>query len=111
RALVARPGYALVVAATLALGIGANTAIFSILHALVLRSLPVADPARLVVVLRNEQPSQQYPLFRHFQAHSTTVDVLAFRTDSWRVGIGGSADRITGALVSGSYFPVLGIGP
>jgi predicted permease len=111
RALAARPAHSLIVVATLALGIGANTAIFSILHALVLRSLPVADPARLVVVLRNDQPSQQYPLFRHFQTHSTTVDVLAFRTDAWRFGVGGRADRITGALVSGSYFSVLGIGP
>ena len=80
RSLIARPSYSLIVIATLALGIGANTAIFSILHALVLRSLPVADPARLVIVMRNDQPSQQYPLFMHFQQHSKTVDVLAFRT-------------------------------
>jgi predicted permease len=109
RALGARPGYALVVVATLALGIGANTAIFSILYALVLRSLPVADPARLVVVLRNDQPSQQYPLFKHFEAHSRTVDVLAFRTSPWRFSTGQRTDRVTGALVSGSYFRVLGI--
>ena len=70
RSLIVRPSYALIVIATLALGIGANTAIFSILHALVLRSLPVADPARLVVVLRNDQPSQQFPLFEHFKQHS-----------------------------------------
>jgi predicted permease len=111
RSLMARPSYALVVVATLALGIGANTAIFSILHALVLRSLPVTDPARLVVVLRNDNPSQQYPLFRHFQAHSKTIDVLAFRTATWRFGIGERTDRITGALVSGSYFSVLGVSP
>jgi predicted permease len=111
RSLIARPSYALIVVATLALGIGANTAIFSILHALVLRSLPVADPARLVVVLRNDNPSQQYPLFRHFQSHSKTVDVLAFRTEAWRFGVGERTDRITGALVSGSYFAVLGISP
>jgi predicted permease len=111
RSLIARPSYALVVVVTLALGIGANTAIFSILHALVLRSLPVADPGRLVVVLRNDNPSQQYPLFRHFQANSQTVDVLAFRTEAWRFGVGERADRITGAIVSGSYFSVLGIRP
>ena len=109
RSLLARPSYALIVIATLALGIGANTAVFSILHALVLRSLPVADPSRLVLVLRNAQPSQQYPLFKHFQAHSTTVDVLAFRSASWRFDAGEKTERITGALVSGSYFAVLGI--
>src|SRR5262245_25748992 len=88
RSLIARPSYSLILIATLALGIGANTAIFSILYALVLRSLPVADPARLVVVLRSGQPSQQYPLFAHFQANSKTVDVLAFRTASWRFSAG-----------------------
>ena len=111
RSLIARPSYSLIVIATLALGIGANTAIFSILHALVLRSLPVADPARLVVVMRNDQPSQQYPLFMHFQQHSKTVDVLAFRTAPWRFSAGEKDERITGALVSGSYFSVLGISP
>ena len=110
RSLILRPSYSLIVIATLALGIGANTAVFSILHALVLRSLPVADPARLVVVMRNRQPSQQYPLFVHFQQHSKTVDLLAFRTASWRFSVGGKDERITGALVSGSYFSVLGIG-
>ena len=111
RSLIARPSYSLIVIATLALGIGANTAIFSILNALVLRSLPVADPARLVVVMRNDQPSQQYPLFVHFQRHSKTVDVLAFRTAPWRFSAGENTERITGALVSGNYFSVLGISP
>jgi predicted permease len=109
RSVVARPSYSVIVIATLALGIGANTAIFSILHALVLRSLPVADPERLVLMMRNGQPSQQYPLFEHFQASSKTVDVLAFRTASWRFSTGEKTERITGALVSGSYFTVLGI--
>jgi predicted permease len=109
RSLISRPSYSLIVIATLSLGIGANTAIFSILHALVLRSLPVADPARLVVVLRNDQPSQQYPLFKHFQTNSTTVDVLAFRTTPCRFSAGEQTERITSALVSGNYFAVLGI--
>jgi predicted permease len=109
RSLIKRPAFALTVVATLALGIGANTAIFSILHALVLRSLPVAEPDRLVVLSRN-QLSMPYPLFRHFQEHSTTLDgLLAFRTGSWRFTAGGSTERITGALVSGSYFKVLGV--
>jgi putative ABC transport system permease protein len=111
RSLVKRPSYSLIVVATLALGIGANTAIFSILHALVLRSLPVEDPARLVVVLRNQGTSQQYPLFRHFQTNSRTLDLLAFRTATWRLTTGDKAERISGTLVSGSYFAVLGVKP
>ncbi len=111
RSLLARPAFALTVVATLALGVGANTAIFSLLHALVLRSLPVADPERLVVLSRS-QLSMPYPLFRHFQDRTTTLDgLLAFRTAPWRFTAGGSTERITGALVSGSYFAVLGVEP
>jgi predicted permease len=109
RSLTKRPAFALIVVTTLALGIGANTAIFSILHALVLRSLPVAEPDRLVVVSVN-QLSLPYPLFRYFQEHTTTLDgLLAFRTIPVRFTSGGSTERITGVLVSGSFFRVLGV--
>ena len=111
RSLITRPSYALIVVATLALGIGANTAIFSILHALVLRSLPVADPARLVVVLRNDQPSQQYPLFVHFQTAQQDRRRAGVSHGTWRFSAGEKDERITGALVSGSYFGVLGVSP
>ena len=109
RSLTKRPAFALIVVATLALGIGANTALFSILHALVLRSLPVAEPDRLVIVSRN-QLSLPYPLFRHFQEHIKTMEgLLAFRTVAVRFTSGESTERITGVLVSGSYFEVLGV--
>ena len=111
RSLVARPLYSCLVIATLALGLGANTAIFSILHALVLRSLPVSDPSSLFLVYRN-QFSLQYPLFKHFEAHSTTLDgILAFRTEPWRFTSQVTTQRVIGALVSGSYFGVLGVTP
>ena len=88
RSLTKRPEFAVMVVVTLALGIGANTAIFSILHALVLQSLPVADPERLVVVSRN-QLSLPYPLFRHFEDHSTTLEgLMAFRTTPLRYTAG-----------------------
>ena len=112
RALRRTPGFTATAVLSLALGIGANTAIFSILHALVLRSLPVSDPGQLVVVSRN-QLSLPYPLFRHFQDHSRTLDgVVAFRSAPWRVtDAAGSTERISGVLVSGSYFRVLGVAP
>ena len=97
---------------TLALGIGANTAIFSILHALVLRSLPVSDPDRLVVVTRNENSTSPYPLFVELRDHSQTLEgVLASRTTSMRLGNDGETERVTGELVSGTYFDVLGVQP
>ena len=112
RSLVKNPSFSIMVVATLALGIGANTAIFSILHALVLRSLPVADPDRLVVVTRRENVSQPYPLFRHFAAHSTTLEgLMAFRSTRCRFTTAEGTERISGVLVSGSYFAVLGIRP
>ena len=89
RALFASPGFTATIVLSLALGIGANTAIFSILHALVLRSLPVTDPERLVVVTRN-QVSTPYPLFRYFRERSQTlVGVLAFRTAPMRLEVDG----------------------
>ena len=111
RSLLKRPSFSLMVVATLALGIGANTAIFSILHALVLRQLPVTDPERLVVVSRN-QLSLQYPLFRHFQTHSATLaGVVAFRGAHCRFTVDDRTERISSTLVSGSYFSVLGVKP
>jgi predicted permease len=111
RTLLGSPGFTATVVLSLALGIGANTAIFSILHALVLRSLPVSDPERLVVVIRN-QVSTPYPLFRHLRERSQTLDgVLAFRTAPMRLEVNGVTERVTGALVSGSYFDVLGVQP
>ncbi len=111
RSLRQRPSFSIMVVATLALGIGANTAIFSILHALVLRQLPVTDPSRLVVVSRN-QLSLQYPLFRHFKEHSTTLaGVVAFRSAHTRFTSIDRTERIAAALVSGNYFGVLGVRP
>jgi predicted permease len=112
RVLAASPGFTATAVVSLALGIGANTAIFSILHALMLRSLPVRDPQTLVVVTRNEVASSPYPFFTALRDGSRTLaGVLAFRSMAVRFGHDGEAERITGALVSGTYFDVLGVRP
>jgi predicted permease len=112
RSLRRSPGFTIAALVSLALGIGANTAIFSILHALVLRSLPVSDPQRLVVVTRNGTVSSPYPLFLELRDHSQTLEgVLAFRTTPMRLSKDGETERITGVLVSGTYFDVLGVRP
>ena len=111
RSLLHAPGFTITVVLSLALGIGANTAIFSILHALVLQSLPVSDPHRLVVVTKN-QVSLPYPLFQRFRERSQTLSgVLSFRTAPMRLTLDSMTERITGALVSGTYFDVLGVRP
>ena len=111
RVLLGSPGFTATAVLSLALGIGANTAMFSILHALVLRSLPVSDPQRLVVVIRN-QVSVPYPLFAHLRDQSKSLSgVLAFRTAACRFSAGDATERVPAALVSGGYFEVLGVAP
>src|SRR5262249_43832929 len=114
RSLWKRPSFSLLVIGTLALGIGANTAIFSILHALVLRDLAVVEPSQLVVLSRlpSEQISQQFPLFQHYRAHASTLEgVLAFRNTRVRATFGGRTERLGATLISGNYFSVLGVSP
>lgn len=112
RVLLRSPGFTATAVLSLALGIGANTAIFSILRALVLRSLPVSDPQRLVVVTRNLTVSSPYPWYIDLRDRSQTLEgVLAFRTTPMRFSAGGETERITGTVVSGTYFDVLGVRP
>ena len=109
RTLRGSPGFAATAILSLALGVGANTAIFSILHALVLRDLPIANPQELFIVSRNNV-SLQYPWFRYLRERNKTLaGVVAFRTTSSRLELGGTTERVTSALVSGNYFDVLGV--
>ena len=111
RVLLRSPGFTATAVVSLALGIGANTAMFSILDALVLRSLPVSDAERLVVVTR-KNVSMPYPLFVHLRNQSQALSgFLAFRTAPCRFSVGDATERITAALVSGDYFEVLGVPP
>ena len=100
------PMFTLVAAVTLALGIGANTIIFSLVDAVVLRPMPgVREPRELVDLAS----SLSYPAFRDQQSGDTALaDIAAFRTRRWAVGSGTDASMRTVALVSGNYFAVLG---
>jgi predicted permease len=120
RALLRSPGFTAVAVLSLALGIGANTAIYSVINAVLLRALPVADPERLVVVSvpfvkRGEVSFNQsfsYPQYRQLRDGSRMLDgVICFRTHSLNVGIDGNTERTLGAVVSGNYFSVLGVQP
>ena len=97
RTLRGSPGFAATAILSLALGVGANTAIFSILHAPVLRDLPISNPQELVIVSRN-QVSMQYPWFRYLREHGKTLaGVIAFRTTPSRLELGGTTERVTSA--------------
>ena len=125
RTLRRNAGFSVVIVATLALGIGANTAIFTLIDAVLLRSLPVPGAHRLVAVgdpARTSSLSQggsrfdllSHPLYRALRARATVFDgVLASgRTERLDVRVdreGGSAEHPRGRLVSGNYFSVLGV--
>ena len=126
RGLLARPMFALIVVLTLALGIGANTAVFSLFHQMLLRPLPVAHPEELVN-LSSPGPRQgwkttnntgnsdnifSYPLYRDIEQHQAGFGtVAAHREIPVNLAYRGVTQKSRGTLVSGSYFPVLGLTP
>src|SRR5207302_8171028 len=104
---------------SLALGIGANTAIFTFLDQILLRLLPVKDPRQLVLLTMKGfhygsnwgGNALSYPMYRDFSEHNKVFSGMFCRFP-FRVSLGfnGTTERAASELVSGSYFPVLGIG-
>jgi predicted permease len=123
RQLWKSPGFTLTVVFTLALGIGANTAIFSLFNALVLRPISAKDPASLVNVYRTVENEDHfgvfsYPEYRTYHEHNTVFAGLAAFTGA-QVTLTGSGENsaardsgetLQAQLVSGNYFSVLGVG-
>src|SRR5688572_9428007 len=108
RGLRKNPGFALVAIATLALGIGANTALFSIFNGLVLRPLPVRDPGRLALLLEG---SWSYPIWTEIKARENELfdGAIAWANERFDLsGGGGQSAFVDGAHVSGRFFEVLG---
>jgi macrolide transport system ATP-binding/permease protein len=123
RQLWKSPGFTLVTVFTLALGIGANTTIFSLFNALVLRPIPVKDPARIVNVYRTVEGDARYGLFSYpeyldYRDHNTVFSGLvafagarmALTRGSEKTVGGGAVETLQALLVSGNYFSVLGVG-
>jgi predicted permease len=118
RQLRRSPGFTSAAVLSLALGIGANTAIFSLLDQVLLRPLPVRDPQQLVL-LNWQGPffghsmgedMLSYPLYREIRDHNQAFrGVLGYHHLMLGVGYQGEMERVPGELVSGNYFGVLGI--
>jgi len=118
RNLLKRPGFTAIAVITLALGIGANTAIFSVVNALLLRPLPFKEPDRLVQVweanIKRGQNTMEvaYPNFADWRAQNQVFEQIAAYSDkTFNLTETGEPERIQGEIVSPSIFPLLGIKP
>ena len=122
RTLARNPGFSVVVLATLALGIGANSAIYSLMDQVLLRPLPVHRPDRLVLLegpgIWSGRTSSEYasrtpmsqPLYEGLRDRTPVFSgVLAQRQTEVHLRAGERTENVAGDLVSGSYFPVLGL--
>ena len=116
RMLTKRPLFTIIAVITLALGIGANTAIFSVVNAVLLRSLPYHN-AHQLIVLSGKSPSGEtdgisQPELDDFRAGLTSVESLTgFQSQSVNVTGGDRPDRIRGAFVSSNFFQLFNLTP
>src|ERR1043166_5482198 len=118
RGLLKRPGFTAIAVITLALGIGANTAIFSVVNAVLLRPLPYAESERLIRQWGGRDNTQEhtvvsYPDFVDWQAQSKTLEYVAAYSSSATLLREGDADPelIVGASASADLFPLLNVTP
>ena len=112
------PVFVAVAVLSLALGIGANTAIFTLIDQVLLRLLPVKDPKQLVLLWtrgqhygsNNGRNKISYPMYRDFQDKNQVFSGMFCRDDMYfSLNFGGKTELVSGELVSGTYFPVLGV--
>jgi predicted permease len=124
RTLARTPGFTAVAILSLTLGVGANTAMFQVLNALLLRELPVAAPQELVEVNLPEAdlvrgrgntvrwPAMPYPLYQELHRRQEAFSTMFAWADEWfNLAPAGEVRRSMGLWVSGEYFPALGLTP
>jgi predicted permease len=118
RGLAKSPGFTIIAIATLALAIGANSAVFSLINALLVRPLPYQQPAKLALIWEQfatqgldripVSPPEFLDLEKDFQSGT---GIAAFNYQTFNLGGGDVPERISGAVVSPSLFPLLGVEP
>jgi putative ABC transport system permease protein len=116
RSLAKNPGFALIAILTLALGIGANTALFSVVSAVLLNPLPYPQAERIVVIGENKanfsNGSVSYPNFRDWQNRNTTFSEMAvYRQRTFTFSGVGDAEQVRGEFITSDFFSLLGVKP
>ncbi len=119
RSIARNPGFAVVAVLALALGIGANTAVFSVVNGVLLRPLPFPEPERLVWIQDGVSQTDRagWPAcmqdFLHWKSRARSFEQLgAYTTNRYNLtGDGGEAEQLTGAAVTAQFFDVLGAHP
>ena len=117
RRLRQSPGFTVLAILSLALGIGANTAIFSLVDTVLLRPLPVAHAEQLVEVYGTQHNGadytiQSYPNYKDYRDRNNVfTGLFVYRFAPMSLSHGGTNERIWGYIVSGNYFDVLGVPP
>ncbi len=116
RTLLKSPGFTLIAVAALALGIGANTDMFSIVNAVLLRPMPYPQPERLLKIYSStdkfRESSVSYPNFLDWRQRSRAFDgMAAYRTDNFNLTGQANPERLRGEMASAALFEVLGVRP
>src|SRR5687767_8642921 len=117
RMLAKTPMFTTVAVLSLALGIGVNTTVFSLLDAVLLRSLPIQHPEQIVDIatrVAGGEPHNDfsYPLYAGLRDHNDALaGMLAYSDTNFGLAVGDQTERIRGELVSANYFSVLGVQP
>src|SRR5262245_28002072 len=116
RVLVRQPGFTLIAILTLALGIGANSAIFSVVNAVLLRPLPLEDPDRLIKIwetfLPGGQGSVSIPNLKDWREQNTVFNgIAAYQFSSFNLRGQDNPERVQGVIVSPNFFDVAGVRP
>ena len=111
RSLLKRPGFTLIAVLTLALGIGANTAIFSVVNATLMQPMPVVDPERLVFVFNGPTGSIfSYPDYVALRDQNNVLDgLVAWGGIAASLNSNDQTDLVNGAIVTGNFFEVIGV--
>jgi predicted permease len=116
RMLAKAPGFLVIAILTLALGIGANSALFSVVNGVLLNPLPYPQPDRLVALYSRtptfNQSSISYPNFLDWQRYNRSLaSIAAYRSENFNLTGAGEPVRVRGEMISADFFSILGVAP